>query len=78
MQEQREKWGDGILRFVCPACGYVFRYKRGKVKNPTIKEIDRWLTRARCCDCGFIINAKLRKQENRGTNKKDNKNNSEN
>lgn len=58
--------GDGILRFVCPSCGHLFRYKRGRVKSPNIKEVDEWLTRARCCDCGKLINAKLARDNDRG------------
>lgn len=49
--------GDGVLRFVCPCCGYVFRYKRGRIKNPSIKEVNAWLTQAQCRSCGVHINA---------------------
>lgn len=49
--------GDGILRFVCPCCGFIFRYKRGRVKSPSIKEINQWLTKAQCRQCGVHINA---------------------
>jgi len=52
-----EPTGDGILRFSCPCCGYVFRYKRGRVRHPNVKEVDKWLTKAQCRNCGVNINA---------------------
>lgn len=62
---QQKDCGDGILRFTCPSCGYVFRYRRGRVKNPTIKEIDEYLTRAQCRECGKLINARMKREADR-------------
>jgi C4-type Zn-finger protein len=63
------------LRFICPSCGHLFRYKRGRVKNPHIREVNEWLTRARCCDCGQHINAKLASDNDRGRIERARKNN---
>lgn len=53
-----EKKEEGILRITCPACGSSARYKRGRVKNPTVKEVDQYLVKAQCRYCGQKLRVK--------------------
>lgn len=53
-----EKKEDGVLRITCPACGASSRYKRGRVKNPTVKEVDQYLMKAQCRFCGQLLRVK--------------------
>jgi hypothetical protein len=46
------------LWVICPGCGYKIKYKSGKIKNPRIKEVDEYLDRAQCPDCGRMLRIK--------------------
>lgn len=48
----------GVLYYTCQVCGYVFSYKRGRRKHPKVREVDNWLMRARCPECGTILRIK--------------------
>lgn len=45
----------GVLRITCPACGRSARYKRGRVKNPSVKDVDQYLMKAQCRYCGQLL-----------------------
>lgn len=53
-----EEKEEGILRITCPACGRSARYKRGRVKNPSVKEVDKYLMKAQCRYCGQKLRVK--------------------
>lgn len=36
----------------------MMKYKQGKVKNPRIKEVDEYLDRAQCNECGRQLRIK--------------------
>lgn len=55
-----EKKEEGILRITCPACGRSARYKRGRVKNPSVKEVDQYLMKAQCRYCGQKLRVKTK------------------
>ncbi len=52
---------DGVLYWTCPACGNRYRWKRGRRKHPRVKEIDNWIEKARCPNCGQLIKLYLKK-----------------
>ena len=54
IKEKKVK-GDGILYCFCPVCGFKIRYKRGRKKNPKIKEVNDWLDSSQCPKCGKFI-----------------------
>jgi endogenous inhibitor of DNA gyrase (YacG/DUF329 family) len=43
---------EGVLKIKCPVCGKGFRYRRGRVKNPDLKELDNYFKKAQCPHCG--------------------------
>lgn len=49
---------EGILRIICPACGRSSSYKRGRIKNPSVKEVDKYLMKAQCRYCGQKLRVK--------------------
>jgi len=53
---------DLKLEFRCPYCGYTFRYRRGRIKNPDIIDVGKWLLRAQCPKCGKVLNARGHRQ----------------
>lgn len=57
-KKSNSKERSGVLKVICPVCGYTFRYKRGRKKNPKLKEVDKWLDKARCPKCGQKIRIK--------------------
>lgn len=52
------KAGEGVLVITCPCCGQRFRFRRGKVKNPEPKEIDKYFLKAQCPYCGQKLRIK--------------------
>jgi len=49
--KERDFGGDGVLRFVCRHCEKTFKYKRGRIKNPSPRDIDKWMAVAVCPYC---------------------------
>lgn len=43
---------EGVLKIKCPVCFKFFRYRRGRVKNPTLKELETYFKKAQCPNCG--------------------------
>ena len=55
---QKSQSNNGVLKYNCPVCGQGFRYKRGRVKNPKVKDVNGWIERARCPYCGSLLRIK--------------------
>jgi nitrite reductase/ring-hydroxylating ferredoxin subunit len=43
---------EGVLKIKCPCCAKLFRYRRGRVKNPDIKTVENYIKKAQCPFCG--------------------------
>lgn len=55
MGRPKKQSDAGILKVHCPCCGYFFKYKRGRERNPTLARVNEWLAKARCPECGVIL-----------------------